>query len=169
MNLPADRNDTPRLRLAIVLDTTEDVCTVFGDGRRLVVPYAAPFPRPRVERVRPGHLVAVAGDGDGPGVVLWRWFDAVVVESSAESVTVWEPAHGTVFASRRNSERRYLPVVVPTSPPGSPARRGGWPDRPSKPPRTPTSISSRSRISSPLSVGGTTPRRPGLADRDIRA
>ena len=111
MNLPADRNDTPRLRLAIVLDTTEDVCTVFGDGRRLVVPYAAPFPRPRVERVRPGHLVAVAGagDGDGPGVVLWRWFDAVVVESSAESVSVWEPAHGTVFASRRNSERRYLP------------------------------------------------------------
>ena len=42
-------------------------------------------------------------------MVLWRWFDAVVVESSAESVTVWEPAHGTVFASRRNSERRYLP------------------------------------------------------------
>lgn len=111
MNLPADRNDTPRLRLAIVLDTTEDVCTVFGDGRRLVVPYAARFPRPRVERVRPGHLVAVAvaGDGDGPGVVLWRWFDAVVVESSAESVTVWEPAHGTVFATPRSSERRYRP------------------------------------------------------------
>jgi hypothetical protein len=110
MDLPADRTDnSTRLRLGIVLDTTEDACTVVGDGRRFVVPFAPPFPRPRVDRVRPGNLVAIDGNGDGSGVVLWRWFDAVVFDSSSESVSVWEPAHGSVIATRRNPQHQYRP------------------------------------------------------------
>ena len=123
MNPPGDREDTKRLRLAIVLDTTEDECTVFVDDRRLVVPYAAPFPRPRIERVRPGHLVAIACDAGEPGVVLWRWFDAVVVDATGQSVTVWEPGHGTVIATRRNSEHSYRPggrAYLSAGLPGSP-------------------------------------------------
>jgi len=50
----------PQLRLAIVLNTTEDACTVFAQDEQAVVPYAGPFPGPRTERVAPGNLVAIA-------------------------------------------------------------------------------------------------------------
>jgi hypothetical protein len=98
-----------RLRKAIVLGTTEDACTVFSAGQRVVVPYARPFPAPRVERVVPGHLVAVATAADGSAVVVWRWFDAVVVEEAGGSVGLWEPAHGQVLAAPRDSQRTYRP------------------------------------------------------------
>src|SRR5712692_516899 len=64
---PITGRDAPggRLRKAIVLSTTEDVCTVFVAGQREVVPYARPFPKPRAERVAPGHLVAVATAANG--------------------------------------------------------------------------------------------------------
>lgn len=68
-----------RLTTAIVLSSTEDSCAVFAAGRRAEVPYALPFPSPRAERVSPGHLVALAVAADGSEVVIWRWFDAVVL------------------------------------------------------------------------------------------
>jgi Na+/alanine symporter len=53
--------------------------------------------------------VAVATTASGSGVVVWRWFDAVVLEETGSSVRLWEPAHGVVLAERRDSERGYRP------------------------------------------------------------
>ena len=82
---------------------------VFAEDRRTVVPYASAFPRPRAERVAPGHLVAVDKAADGSQVVVWRWFDAVVVDVGSASLSLWEPAHGTVLAVPRDRQRSYLP------------------------------------------------------------
>ena len=107
------------LRPALVLGTTEDTCTVVADGRQTDVPYAPPFPRPRVERVLPGHLVALAAVS-GAEVVVWRWFDAVVLGSVGAQVRLWEPAHGEVLAvprdphlSRAPGSRAYLSAGLP--------------------------------------------------------
>lgn len=108
---PITDRDAPdgRLRKAIVLSATQDACTVFAAGQREVVPYAHPFPRPRAERVAPGHLVAVATAANGSAVVVWRWYDAVVLEGAGRSVSLWEPAHGVVLAEPRDSRRTYRP------------------------------------------------------------
>jgi hypothetical protein len=82
---------------------------VFAAGQRAVVPYAPPFPKPRAERVVPGHLVATAAAADGSPVVVWRWFDAIVLEGAGRSVSLWEPAHGSVLAERRDSQQIYRP------------------------------------------------------------
>jgi hypothetical protein len=97
-----------RLSTAVVLGTTEDDCTVFAGGERSVVPYFMQFPRPRAERVAPGHLVAIARTADGIAVV-WRWFDAVVLGTGAGSVTLWEPGHGLVNARPRDQQQAYQP------------------------------------------------------------
>jgi hypothetical protein len=60
------------------------------------------FPSPRVERVSPGHLVAIASGSKGNDVVVWRWYDAVVLGPEADgSIRLWEPAHGEVLARAR--------------------------------------------------------------------
>ena len=68
----------------------------------------------------PGHLVAVAGAADGAQVVVWRWYDAVVLGEEAGLVRLWEPAHGEVVArSRRAGQHRqpgtraYLSAGLP--------------------------------------------------------
>jgi hypothetical protein len=117
------RSPVGRLRRAIVLSTTEEECVVFAQGQRTVVPYASAFPRPRTERVTPGHLVALAEAADGSQVVVWRWFDAVVVKVEAGSVSLWEPGHGTVLAVPRDHQRAYLPgsrAYVSAGLPGAP-------------------------------------------------
>ena len=108
MSLPTPGSGS-RLRTATVLATTEDACTVFTGDERAVVGYAAPFPTPRTERVLPGHLVAIAAMGGGVDAVAWRWFDAVVLNSTGTGVELWEPAHGTVLATPRDASRRYRP------------------------------------------------------------
>jgi hypothetical protein len=68
--------------------------------------------------VRPGHLVAIA-EAAGATAVIWRWYDAVVLGSDAESVRLWEPAHGEVTAQRRWPQqyeagtRAYLSAGLP--------------------------------------------------------
>ena len=100
----------PRLSTALVLGSTEHSCTVVcADDEVRQVGYAAPFPRPRAERVCPGHLVAVATVADGTEVVLWRWFDAVVVDPSGPEVSLWESLHGHVLARRRDPRHDYRP------------------------------------------------------------
>jgi hypothetical protein len=43
-------------------------------------------------------------------VVVWRWYDAVVLDGeAADSVRLWEPAHGEVVAQRRRPQQRYEP------------------------------------------------------------
>jgi hypothetical protein len=110
MTLPLDRDAPPgRLGLAIVLNTTEDAGTVFAEDQRAVVRYADAFPKPRAERVAPGHLVAVATVAGGAPVIVWRWFDAVVLAAGARSVTLWEPGHGSLRAEPRNPAQIYRP------------------------------------------------------------
>jgi hypothetical protein len=102
---------TPARRLypAVVLGSTEDSCTVVADGQVQEIGYAVPFPRPRADRVSPGHLVAVATAADGTQVAVWRWFDAVVVDPSAPEVALWEPLHGHVQARPREPRQDYRP------------------------------------------------------------
>jgi hypothetical protein len=100
----------PRLRCGIVLRSEEeDACQVLAGGKTISVRYAPQFPAPRRERVLPGHLVAVAEAHGVAGVVVWRWYDAVVLGSDAGSVRLWEPAHGEVAAQRRRLQQRYGP------------------------------------------------------------
>jgi hypothetical protein len=70
--------------------------------------------------VSPGHLVAVATAPDGSEMLIWRWFDAVVLGEQDGLVRLWEPAHGEVLArSRREQEQRrpgtraYLSAGLP--------------------------------------------------------
>jgi hypothetical protein len=99
----------PHLRLAIVLGATEDACAVYAEGQRRTVPFARVFPAPRAERVFPGHLVATTTMAGGQEVIVWRWFDAVVLDVADALVSLWEPGHGTVAARAREPRHAYRP------------------------------------------------------------
>ena len=98
---------TPRLRCGIVLRVEEDVCQVLAGGQVVSVRYASQFPKPRTERVSPGHLVALAEVPGGSDAVVWRWYDAVVLAHEAGSIRLWEPAHGEVVAQPRRPQQRH--------------------------------------------------------------
>jgi hypothetical protein len=100
----------PELVTAVVLGADDESCTVYRAGARSVVPYAAPFPRPRADRVLPGHLVALLTAAQGP-LVVWRWFDAVVLGATAEGVQLWEPLHGEITARPRDPDVVLQPGV----------------------------------------------------------
>jgi hypothetical protein len=106
---PKDAFASPRLHCGIVLRVEEDVCQVLTGGQVVTVLYASQFPRPRTERVSPGHLVAVAELPGGSDAVVWRWYDAVVLDNEAGSIRLWEPAHGEVVARRRRPQQRHDP------------------------------------------------------------
>jgi len=42
-------------------------------------------------------------------VVVWRWYDAVVLEEEAGLVRLWEPAHGEVVAHPRGAQQHRQP------------------------------------------------------------
>lgn len=94
-----------RLQTARVLRVVdEETCEVWQRGGVSRLGFAPMFPTPRAERVSPGHLVAVAAGPDGSEVVVWRWYDAVVLGAADDgSVRLWEPAHGEVTAQARPS------------------------------------------------------------------
>lgn len=98
----------PWIRCGIVLSTEEEACRVVTESAITSVRYAPRFPAPRRERVVPGHLVAIAERGE-IAVVVWRWYDAVVLDSDQDSVRLWEPAHGEVAAKRRDPRQPYSP------------------------------------------------------------
>ncbi len=45
--------------------------------------------------------MAVTDTPDAGSLILWRWYDAVVLEQSADQVRLWEPGHGEVLAQSR--------------------------------------------------------------------
>lgn len=93
-----------RLRTARVVRVGEHACEIWSHGELSSVEFAPMFPSPRLERVSPGHLVAVATAPTGTDVVVWRWYDAVVLAQGEDgSVRLWEPAHGEVIAQARAS------------------------------------------------------------------
>lgn len=99
-----------RLRTARVIRVEEHACEVWDDGEVISVGFASIFPTPRVERVSPGHLVAIATGPNGTDVVVWRWYDAVVLGTENDgSVRLWEPAHGEVIAQARASYETQVP------------------------------------------------------------
>jgi hypothetical protein len=110
-----------RLRRGIVLRVEDDTCQIFSNGQPCSVRYANSFPSPRTQRVSPGHLVAVATAPNGSEVVIWRWYDAVVLgEETADLIRMWEPAHGEVVAQLRGGQqlrspgtRAYLSAGLP--------------------------------------------------------
>jgi len=103
-------DDQGRLHRGIVLRSKENACEVLLGGLPMWARYAGAFPSPRVERVSPGHLVALAtaAAGDTP-VVVFRWYDAVVLEAAGAQVRMWEPAHGEVLATPRHSRQPWHP------------------------------------------------------------
>jgi hypothetical protein len=120
MNDPDQDPGLARLRCGIVLRAREDVCEILRDGELRRVRYATLFPSPRIDRVSPGHLVATATAPDGAEVVVWRWYDAVVLGAEAGLIRLWEPAHGEVLArprpahqSRPAGTRAYLSAGLP--------------------------------------------------------
>jgi hypothetical protein len=100
----------PRLRTARVIRVGEHACDVWRQGEVSSVGFAPMVPSPRVERVSPGHLVAIATRPDSTDVVVWRWYDAVVLGTEDDgSVRLWEPAHGEVIAQPRASYQKQDP------------------------------------------------------------
>lgn len=92
------------VRVARVLRVEENRCDVWTEEGAASVSFAAIFPKPRVERVAPGHLVALAARPGAPEVIIWRWYDAVVLGPELDgTVQLWEPGHGEVLAKRRPS------------------------------------------------------------------
>lgn len=101
--------DQGRLHRGIVLRSGEEACEVLLRGRPVWARYAGAFPSPRVERVSPGHLVALATAAGDTSVVVFRWYDAVVLGAAGEQVRMWEPAHGEVLATPRHSRQPWRP------------------------------------------------------------
>lgn len=100
----------PTLRPAVVVRVAETWCQVRIGEQLTRARFAPQFPAPRTQRVSPGHLVAVAQAPDRAEVVLWRWYDAVVIgHQDGGTVLIWEPAHGEVVASVRPHCPRLLP------------------------------------------------------------
>ena len=151
---PDRQRAAPQLQLAIVLSAAEDECTVYADEATQVVSYAEPFPG-RAPGECPGNLVAIAGASGGSGVIVRRWFDAVVVDQAGRVVTLWEPNHGTVVAQPRGRQDVYRPGSRAYVSAGLPAQTGGWPDRPWTVRGTQPSTSTRSATSSPTTTCGT--------------
>jgi hypothetical protein len=99
-----------RLRTARVIRVGEHACDVWSNGEVSSVGFAPMFPSPRAERVSPGNLVAIATGPDGTDVVVWRWYDAVVLGTEEDgAVRLWEPAHGEVIAQARASYEEQEP------------------------------------------------------------
>lgn len=99
----------PALRCGVVLRVTEESCEIRSRHEIETVAFAPRFPSPRVERVAPGNLVAVASISKGASLVIWRWYDAVVLGQDGEMVRLWEPFHGEVTARRRTSYNAPAP------------------------------------------------------------
>jgi hypothetical protein len=64
--------------------------------------------------------VAVAATEDQAGVVVWRWYDAVVLGEEGRLVRLWEPAHDEILArprrpreQRQPGTRAYLSAGLP--------------------------------------------------------
>lgn len=99
-------NQPRTARAAVVLRPGDSGCEVNFGPETAIVQYGLPF-SPRAETLTPGHLVAVTDAPDAGPLILWRWYDAVVLEQSADQVRLWEPGHGEVLAQSRNPRHSY--------------------------------------------------------------
>jgi hypothetical protein len=77
-------------RAAVVLRPKEQHCEVSFGVETAVVGYGIPF-SPRARTLTPGHRVAVTDGPDAALLIIWRWYDAVVLEQGCRT----GPALGT--------------------------------------------------------------------------
>jgi hypothetical protein len=98
----------PAVRAAVVLRPGTGSAEVCFGGHTASVGYAAPF-APRAESLTPGHLVAVVITAQTRPLVIWRWYDAVVLEQVGQQVRLWEPGHGEVLARSRDDRHQRSP------------------------------------------------------------
>jgi hypothetical protein len=112
MDVIDDDESNIRLTTAVVVNVTENACSVWSTDGVSSIRFASQFPAPRLDRVSPGHLVAVATAVDRRSAIVWRWFDAVILSSSdGTSVRLWEPRHGEISALETE---HYQPRVAGT-------------------------------------------------------
>ena len=104
----ASEDESRTARVAVVLRPEQARCQVSFGADTAFVQYAVPF-APRAESLTPGHLVAVSDSPGSDALILWRWYDAVVLEQSTTEVLLWEPAHGEVLAQARNPQHAFPP------------------------------------------------------------
>lgn len=88
------------LTSGVVLRVSPDGCEVLRAGRVLRAGYSGAF-APRSANLAPGHLVALQ-PGQHNTLVVWRWFDAVVINVEGTRAQVWEAQHGEVTARLRH-------------------------------------------------------------------
>ena len=93
-------------RTAVVLRPEAQRCQVSFGVETAFVEYGNPFGS-RAKTLTPGHLVALAARPGATSLVIWRWYDAVVLEQSTRQVRLWEPGHGEVLARSRSPQHRY--------------------------------------------------------------
>jgi hypothetical protein len=99
-----------RLSTAVVVEVGEQACLTWTDEGTVSIAFAPQFPTPRVDRVSPGHLVAIATTREGRSRVVWRWFDVVILDCEASDlVRLWEPGHGELSARGNNHFRSRVP------------------------------------------------------------
>jgi hypothetical protein len=96
------------VRVAVIIRLGEAQSEVSFGGVTAMAGYGQPFAS-RASSLMPGHLVAVSSGPDASPVIIWRWYDAVVLEQSGDQVRLWEPSHGEVLARARNEQHRYPP------------------------------------------------------------
>ena len=94
------------LRCGIVLRVQEATCEIFGEGQFRSIGYGTQFPSPRTERGVTRPPGSRRDRADGSEVVVWRWYDAVVLGEEAGLIRLWEPAHGEVVARRRRAQQQ---------------------------------------------------------------
>jgi hypothetical protein len=104
MNQPKPTSQAARA--AVVLRPEEQRCEVSLGTETAFVEYGIPF-SPRAKTLAPGHLVAVTDSAAASSLIIWRWYDAVVLEQAGGHVRLWEPNHGEVLAQLRRSQHRY--------------------------------------------------------------
>jgi hypothetical protein len=110
MTTSQDSDSAIRLSTAVVVAVTEEACMTWSRDGLILVAFAAQFPSPRLDRVSPGHLIAIATAPDGTRAVVWRWFDAVILDgANRNSVRLWEPGHGVVSARGNNHYQPRVP------------------------------------------------------------
>ena len=124
-----------RTRTAVMLRPGDDQCEVLPASGTALVEYAAPF-RPRAKSLTFGHLVAVTTTPDGSAFIIWRWFDAVVVQQSLSRSVFGNPHTARCWRHRamRRTGIRWEPgrTCLPVCPALSGGSRG--PSAPSEAP-----------------------------------
>lgn len=162
----AAREDDGQARLGrgIVLRSEEDACEVLIEGRPTWARYARAFPTPRVERVSPGHLVALTTAADDTPVVMFAGMTPLCSAQPATKSECGSPPTARSSPCRAIASKAGTQGPGPISRPDYPEPTGGSPATSLMQPSGPTWSLARSNAFAPSTTCGTHPPdrdRPG--------